>query len=318
MDFYLGFDDATGRVVITAEGEILAEDGDAFLSVADQAIALSRPDSPFKPLVSFDSPGGDVGAGVMIGEVIRHYQFDTHVPADGLGCHSSCTIAFIGGIKRRVEGVFGIHAMNMTDVSGLTDEQIRGKLYGVQGAASILIDYGRDMLGNSTMMETAMTIGSPMTTPVTDAELAAWGIITSASRPSQFYPAADGLLANCTSIPESESNPIALGWLCGEVPLATTYRDIETLTADLSADTRAGWLITQVPRFEESWRGCAGISFSDVLPENILLAQSIAIDRRIPDCIAERLKARHTQLSSFRDYLGVVDSDAAAGWAHER
>jgi hypothetical protein len=168
------------------------------------------------------------------------------------------------------------------------------------------------------MMETAMTIGSPITTPVTDEQLAAWSVITSASRPSQYYPAPDGLLAGCHAIPDTEANPIALGWLCGEVSLASIYREIEMLTAELSKDARAEWLVAQAPQFEASWRGCAGVSFSDVLPDNILLAQSIAIDRRIPDCIAGRLGARRTQLAAFRDYVGVIDSDAAAGWTQDQ
>lgn len=60
--------------------------------------------------VWMDSPGGDASVGPKIGRIIRHANLATRVPA-GFQCHSSCTLAFLGGVVRNIEpgGAYGVH-----------------------------------------------------------------------------------------------------------------------------------------------------------------------------------------------------------------
>ncbi len=71
--------------------------------------------------VVFDSPGGDVIAGLRLGRAIRDLSFNTQVgfpqrlPRGGYtirpgDCASACTFAFLGGIERYAEDqVIGVH-----------------------------------------------------------------------------------------------------------------------------------------------------------------------------------------------------------------
>ena len=61
-----------------------------------------------QPAVAFDSPGGDIEEALRIGHLIRNKGFGTMVDRDAR-CVSACNIAFLGGVSRSVDGVFGIH-----------------------------------------------------------------------------------------------------------------------------------------------------------------------------------------------------------------
>jgi hypothetical protein len=60
--------------------------------------------------VWLDSPGGNAAEGPRIGRVIRRARLATRIPA-GFQRISSCTLAFLGGVVRRVDagGAYGIH-----------------------------------------------------------------------------------------------------------------------------------------------------------------------------------------------------------------
>lgn len=61
--------------------------------------------------ISLSSPGGNLMAGLRIGELIRKYQLSTNVPSNSI-CASACGFAWLGGVKRAVEekGNVGFHA----------------------------------------------------------------------------------------------------------------------------------------------------------------------------------------------------------------
>lgn len=61
--------------------------------------------------ISLSSPGGNLMAGLRIGELIRKYQLSTNVPSNSI-CASACGFAWLGGIKKTVEekGNVGFHA----------------------------------------------------------------------------------------------------------------------------------------------------------------------------------------------------------------
>jgi hypothetical protein len=88
------------RVFVT--GELFDGDQDDFgkvISKVDQAIVI------------FDSPGGDVSAGLGIGRQIRERGLTTLVPM-GYECASACALAWLGGAVRYMapKGSIGFHA----------------------------------------------------------------------------------------------------------------------------------------------------------------------------------------------------------------
>lgn len=60
--------------------------------------------------VWLDSPGGNAAEGPHLGRVIRAARLATRIPA-GFQCISACTLAFLGGMVRRVDpgGAYGVH-----------------------------------------------------------------------------------------------------------------------------------------------------------------------------------------------------------------
>jgi hypothetical protein len=82
--------------LVVVNGTMNLEDKDEFLR---QIASLSR------AIVSFESDGGSLLAGLQIGETIRLKNFSTLV-ADNARCASSCALAWLGGTKR----FMGAHA----------------------------------------------------------------------------------------------------------------------------------------------------------------------------------------------------------------
>jgi hypothetical protein len=99
-------------------GELRPGDGDMFRA---RTSALS------KAVVVFWSMGGDLLAGIEIGEVIRTKGFDTFVK---WRCASACALAWLGGTHRGMtaDALIGFHAAS--DQSG----EITGMVNAVLGA----------------------------------------------------------------------------------------------------------------------------------------------------------------------------------------
>ena len=63
-------------------------------------------------VVVLESNGGSVAEALSMGHMIRQMGFDTEVNSH---CFSSCTLAFLGGVRRNVRGVkpeFGVHRVS--------------------------------------------------------------------------------------------------------------------------------------------------------------------------------------------------------------
>lgn len=96
----------------------------------------------------FNSPGGDLGSGITLGQAIRKAGLDTAVGIPAAGsvltqpgmCASACTFAFLGGVVRTVDpkSQFGVHRFELT--SDVKDVEKKA-----QKIAGILVDYIGDM-----------------------------------------------------------------------------------------------------------------------------------------------------------------------------
>lgn len=91
---------------VVAEGKIEAADPAMLEAIIEIA---SEQNKPLKVLYLI-SPGGDLGAGIELGKLIREASVDTMVPPD-MECMSACAMTFLGGVTRYVgEGAaLGVH-----------------------------------------------------------------------------------------------------------------------------------------------------------------------------------------------------------------
>ena len=130
----------TGPIpVILIAGDFTYGDGERF-----QRIAATLP----KATVAFDSPGGNLLAGLKIGETMRAKGYYSLVP-DGSVCASSCAIAWLGGAKRYLgsTGRLGFHAASGED--------------GVSAPGNALVGAYMARLGLSQDAVFALTAASP-------------------------------------------------------------------------------------------------------------------------------------------------------------
>ena len=109
---------AGGATVITLAGEMLPADGGHFAELASNREGV---------LVVFSSPGGNLLAGLRIGQFIRLHNFATLVP-DGQHCASACALAWLGGAQRYMEpnALIGFHAAYIRDGRGHAQESGAG------------------------------------------------------------------------------------------------------------------------------------------------------------------------------------------------
>lgn len=316
MDYLAEKDPETGRRLLHASGEIRPDEIGFFAQAVDDALALTNADDPWPPLVIFDSGGGNPFGAMQIGRFIRNARLDTFVPSGGIGCHSACTLAFLGGVTRRVEGDFGIHAVRMdNDGTAVDAAKAMEQGFDLQWVATEEIAYGKELIGDDQMILTALALGYEDTILVPDAELAGWGVITVAARPEQYLPMTDGLLSYCTSpiLPDGIDLD-AFSVLCNEVELARSYRATELLLQDLADEPWADKDVAQQARFDATWQACARLPEDDAAL-SLLAATVTAPDRRIPDCIGAAITARRDQLQALYDYLRVVRHvPASTGW----
>jgi hypothetical protein len=88
--------------LVMVQGNFGAKDGDQFFTKTSSLPAA---------LVRLHSNGGDLLAGIQIGETIRLKDFKTVVPA-GMRCASACAMAWLGGSQRFMEpgAQIGLHS----------------------------------------------------------------------------------------------------------------------------------------------------------------------------------------------------------------
>jgi hypothetical protein len=102
----------TYAAIIFVQGKLVSGD----VAIFEHTVARIR-----KAIVFLESPGGDVNAGIGMGEAIRSKGFETAV-ADGAACASACAITWLGGSPRymAMHAHVGFHApVSEDDVSAV-------------------------------------------------------------------------------------------------------------------------------------------------------------------------------------------------------
>ncbi|MBV8889946.1 MAG: hypothetical protein JO267_11340 [Alphaproteobacteria bacterium] len=152
------------RTYIFADGDITADTAKAF-----QDFLKAHPPKGMDTTVVLNSPGGDLGGGLDLGQAIRDAKLWTEVgsqfpvniavspnipaamvpflarpatpPFPG-GCYSACTFAFLGGLFRSVPyaSVYGVHRFDITGT-----DQAPNPLDLAQQLSGILVKYVNDM-----------------------------------------------------------------------------------------------------------------------------------------------------------------------------
>jgi hypothetical protein len=297
------------NTVIEAKGEIEAGDEqrlrDIAAQIAEKRKSLVQREEEFKvrTAIEFDSPGGNLGAGLQLGYAIRELGLATRVP-DGKSCASACTYAFLGGLDRRVAGPFGVHAMSTSE------EKIEaGMLDDVQEISAILLTYAREMVGKSDMAEAALQVKASTIYAVPDDQLRDWNIVTHVTRPAQYYVATSGPLSKCGDDAWREE-AIPNDVICADLTVARAYRDIETAIAALKAQPGfdAAQVDAEQTRWEKYWRTCETAPLGKLTgPQQVRPA--------IEACMEEAFAARSGELGSLAEFYRIGNSEPAkTGW----
>jgi hypothetical protein len=149
----------TAPPLVTVQGTLVLKDIEAFkFKVAKLTTAI----------VAFSSDGGNLLAGIRIGEVIRLKGFVTVVPS-GARCASACATAWLGGAQRFVGdgALVGFHAAYRDGASGPTES----------GAANAVLGAYLSSIGLSEIAIAYITTAAPNSmTWLTLQEAAKYGI----------------------------------------------------------------------------------------------------------------------------------------------
>jgi PAN domain len=108
---------------------IIAVVGD--LELGDEKTFVQQALSYENAIVDFDSPGGNLVAGIEIGKAIRLKGFSTGVDSNGV-CASACALAWLGGAKRALisGGRVGFHAAYVENNGQNTENGLGNALAG--------------------------------------------------------------------------------------------------------------------------------------------------------------------------------------------
>jgi hypothetical protein len=130
---------------LMAEGEVTAETPALFAQSVTGAEARK---------ILFDSPGGNLGAGIRLGRLIRENGFETFIgtrasfeaqtyPPTGGQCLSACAYAFAGGVMRNLgpTGQLGFHQFRLGANADVSPEQLTEAIEGAQAVSAQLISY---------------------------------------------------------------------------------------------------------------------------------------------------------------------------------
>jgi hypothetical protein len=126
------------RDFIRINGELTLADINVFRGLAAAVPKTQR------GIVSLSSPGGQVLAGIRIGELIRQRNFVTMV-ANKMTCTSSCAIAWLGGVPRISSttaniGFHGAYEANSGDASSMGNA-VLGAYLSKLGLSELAIAY---------------------------------------------------------------------------------------------------------------------------------------------------------------------------------
>lgn len=114
--------DLLDTAMITLSGEIESSDTEQF-----RAAVAPYP----KAIVAFQSPGGNLVAGIEIGTQIRLRNYMTLVPT-GVQCASACALAWLGGTKRLMGtgALIGFHAASVHENGQAVETGVGNALLG--------------------------------------------------------------------------------------------------------------------------------------------------------------------------------------------
>jgi hypothetical protein len=197
------------------------------------------------PEVWLDSPGGNPFEGFKLGRLIRSLELATVVP-EGAYCASACTMAFLGGVQRRIEGPYLVHAASPSDEA----EDMAVVLDVAQIFSAEYVSFARQMVGNSTVAEVALSFGGGGpegdALMLDDTQLRDWGVITVAARPQQLYPPGQFQSVNCTAASAS----VVTDLVCGDLQLGAL--DVRLTLATQRLEDAADGLFIRAQ--DISWR----------------------------------------------------------------
>jgi hypothetical protein len=294
-------------VWIAATGEVFEGDEQKlFLTMVDY-LNNRGPNDPAYPSVAFHSGGGSPDGGMAIGRMIRAFELPTDIPVDAV-CASACTLAFLGGTRRTVTGIFAIHSASFA----LTPEQIaqdgpaelRKFLDGVQQLSSDLLAYEREMVGTTYTYEAAFRVGSANIPMVPDHFLRDWHVITYAMRAEQQFVESTGSLSRCSDSKwVGESGPPRLA-LCYNLDIGRDAMATDAALAELASRPLGETVNAEQASFDDYWNDRC-VKASDLTGDYVT---------EVENCVAAAFSARRSQLEGLVTYYAVGESEVGANW----
>jgi hypothetical protein len=298
-------------VTISAMGDIMEGDDLRLLELMIAYSDAKSANDPATPIVEFNSPGGDPIAAMDLGRMIRALGLPTTVPGDA-GCASACTQAFLGGTERTVAGLFEVHAVTDTQMTpeiagNMLPEALRERVDVMQQVASALLDYERDMLGTTHMMEATFTVPSSTINWIPDDLLRDFGIITSALRPEQQLPF-EGALARCGDTAWVADVGVPSVALCYSIVNGRKAQAIDAALATLNGKPLGDEEIAEQEAFEKYWtRTC--VSEPEFDGDMVTAVHA---------CVANAFATRAAELDSLLAYYDIDASDPGNRWRAPR
>jgi hypothetical protein len=296
-----------GASVYSGEGKIYADDAQKLEKLYASRKVLERAmSSSARSVVRLNSIGGDIEGGIQLGLVIRKLGLATEVPASS-GCYSACTFVFLGGLERRVEGKFGIHALSLDEGAPRSDENLDE----IQRIGSLMVLYARELVGKSDMAEAALKVSASNIGYVTDDLLRDWNIITIAARPSQLYPANELHTLSCGT---SSGHSFVTEAVCNGLDLARLDRRITAALAALRTRQFFDRIELEQRRWSSSRDQC-----EDAFPL-IDNKGNVVLGRRtgplgVNDCLFDIYNIRARELEALVAYFEAGETPTAKkGW----
>ncbi len=117
-----------GLRILEGAGAVTPESGEILR-------AAIRTNAPIDE-VWLTSGGGNVDGGLAMGRVLREYGLFVRVPK-GHFCASSCSLAFLGGALRSVQGDYGIHMFSRYYRDGNAEERFATIIKEVNAAGKV-------------------------------------------------------------------------------------------------------------------------------------------------------------------------------------
>jgi hypothetical protein len=328
MEWTRSVDLLNRAVVYKAEGPIVPDDAERLQALIEKSRgADGRPDvvdrvfsQGTRVQVRLNSDGGSAVGGIRLGYLIRERGFDTVVPT-GAGCHSACSMAFIGGVSRTVSGLYGIHAMSPgNDASTIGPDGGRVLMETAQRLSSIFSLYTREMLSNGDMADAALQFGSKGIKLVTDTELRDWNIITVASRPQQAYRAQELSTIDCVRASE---RPMVKKIVCNDLGFGRSDVGITRALKTLSARIDMKTLGAEQSRWTAHRDDCERLASAP--PPRIGANGHVVVDFQtygqvygqtaVEGCLETAYRLRLRELEALVGYYTVRDEPVAAkGW----